>query len=507
MRRTLLVVFAAAALTATAVPASAAPLRSTVNWGPCPADVASPTLQCASLEVPLDYQHPDGQKITVEISRLPSTDPAKRRGVLLFNPGGPGGPGLAFPSTWANSGAPASLLAEYDLIGFDPRGVDHSTPVSCDLRPDQLVLAPKYAHNREEVVQASATAKQIARQCADSASAPILPYITTANTARDMDQIRAALGEQKISYFGLSYGTYLGGVYASLFPDRTDRFVLDSVVGPSGVDATTARRFGQGMQDRFPDFAKWAAARNSSYGLGATPAEVTENFFKLADKLDQHPAGGIDGSLFRLGTHSLTYQTLLFPRLAQTWQALLNGQAVPAGLLRPAATNSEQSQRSTMISVLCGDNAWPRQISTYQRNVAHDRAKYPMLGGAAANVWPCAHWAKEPLEPPVQFSDQGPSNLLLVQNLRDPATPLSGALETRAAFGDRARMVTVDQGGHGVSLPYLNGCGFNAVADYLVHGTRPDTDKFCGSEANSGRKLTPQQQQAADKIMNRLRQY
>ncbi|SFO71155.1 TAP-like protein [Amycolatopsis rubida] len=108
-----------------------------------------------------------------------------------------------------------------------------------------------------------------------------------------------------------------------------------------------------------------------------------------------------------------------------TRHTLLNDQAAPAGSLRPAARSSEQSQRSTMISVLCGDNAWPRSISTYQRNVTHDRVKYPMLGGAAANVWPCAHWAKQPLETPVQFSDQGPSNLLLVQNLRDPATPLS----------------------------------------------------------------------------------
>ncbi|MFB9925127.1 alpha/beta hydrolase [Amycolatopsis halotolerans] len=503
MRKPLLVVLAAVALTATAVPATAASAQTTVKWGACPADVASPALQCASLEVPLDYQKPDGKKISVEISRLPSTDPAKRRGVLLFNPGGPGGPGLAFPLTWANLGAPASLLAEYDLIGFDPRGVDHSTPVSCDLKPEQLVLAPKYAHNREEVVQASEAAKQIARQCAASASAPILPYITTANTARDMDQIRAALGESKISYFGLSYGTYLGGVYASLFPDRTDRVVLDSVVGPGGVDVSTARRFGEGMQDRFPDFAKWAAARSSIYGLGATPAEVTATFYQLADKLDQHPIGGLDGSLFRLGTHSLTYQTLSFPRLAQTWQALLNNQAPPA--LQLPATASAQSQRSTMISVLCGDTAWPRTISTYQRNVAQDRAAYPMIGGSAANVWPCAHWAKQPLEPPVSFSDQGPSNLLLVQNMRDPATPLSGALETRAAFGDRARMVTVDQGGHGVGLPYLNSCGFAAVTDYLVHGTRPEIDKFCGAEANAARSLSPQQQQAAEKLTDQLR--
>ncbi|MFD2466418.1 alpha/beta hydrolase [Amycolatopsis silviterrae] len=504
MRKQLLVALAAAALTATAVPAYASPTKSAVNWGACPADVPA-SLQCASVEVPLDYRNPDGKKISVEISRLPSTEPAKRRGVLLLNPGGPGGLGLALPFTLAQLGVPASLLAEYDLIGFDPRGIDHSSPVNCDLKPDQMSFTPRYAHNREEVVQASAAAKQIARQCAASASAAVLPYLTTANTARDMDQIRTALGEAKISYFGLSYGTYLGAVYASLFPDQTDRFVLDSVVGPTGVDLTTARRFAEGMQDRFPDFAKWAAVRNGIYGLGATPAEVTANFSRIADKLDQHPAWGVDGSIFRLGTHSLTYQTQTFPVLAQAWQALLGNQAPPAGVFQPRATGPEQSQRATMLSVVCGDNAWPRSISTYQRNVVEDRAAYPMIGGATANVWPCAHWPYQPIEPPVQFSDQGPSNLLLVQNTRDPATPLSGALETREAFGDRARMVTVDQGGHGVGLPHLNSCGFGAVADYLVNGTRPATDKFCGAETNAA--PTPQQQQAASKLMEQLRQH
>ncbi|GAA1028886.1 MULTISPECIES: alpha/beta hydrolase [Amycolatopsis] len=505
MRKQLLTLLAAVALTATAVPASAASARSAVNWGTCPADVTAPLLQCTSIEVPLDYRNPDGKKISVEISRLPSGSPAKRRGVLLFNPGGPGGTGLTLPLEIAQAGLPTNLLAEYDLIGFDPRGVGHSSPVNCGLTPEQLVLDPKYAHNDSEVVAASAFAKGIAQRCAASDSAPVLPFLTTANTARDMDRIRAALGEAKISYLGYSYGTYLGGAYATLFPDRTDRMVLDSVLGPGGYDITEARRSAEGMQDRFPDFAKWAAARDASYGLGTTPAAVTANFGKLADKLDETPVAGIDGSYFRLAVYGLTYQTRSFPRLAQAWQTLLANQA-PPGVALPAPTPAKQSQIGTMISVLCGDNAWPRTISTYQDNVARDRAAYPLIGGSTANVLPCAHWPNQPIEAPVRLSDQGPSNLLLVQNTRDPATPLSGALETRARFGDRARMVTVDQGGHGAGLPFLNSCGFNAVTDFLVNGTRPDTDKFCRAEANA-RELSQQQQQAADKLTDQLRQY
>ncbi|MFD2466417.1 alpha/beta hydrolase [Amycolatopsis silviterrae] len=489
------------ALAAIVIPAPAASAKSTVDWGQCPNDIPTAFLQCAAVEVPLDYQHPDGKKISIEVSRVPSTEPAKRRGVLLFNPGGPGGLGLTFPLELAQAGLPANLLAEYDLIGFDPRGVDHSSPVSCELKPEQFyTIVPKYAHNPAEVTKAAESGKQISRQCASAASSAVLPYISTANTARDMDRIRAALGEPKISYFGLSYGTYLGGVYATLFPDRTDRIVLDSVLGPDGYDITASRRFAEGMQDRFPDFAKWSAARNSSYGLGATPAEVTANYFQLADKLDRHPAGGFDGSLFRSATHSLIYQTSAFPRLAQLWQTFLANQEPPADSL-PSTGGPIQSQIATMLSVVCGDHAWPRLISTYQRNVVQDRAAYPLLGGATANVWPCASWPTRPIEPPVEFSDQGPSNLLLVQNTRDPATPLVGALETREAFGERARMVTVDQGGHGVGLPSLNSCGFNAVVDYLATGTRPATDKFCAAEANAA--PTPQQQQ----LLDRLRQY
>ncbi|MEV8609997.1 alpha/beta hydrolase [Amycolatopsis sp. NPDC051373] len=163
-----------------------------------------------------------------------------------------------------------------------------------------------------------------------------------------------------------------------------------------------------------------------------------------------------------------------------------------------------QSQKSTMISVVCGDNAWPRSIDTYQRNVATDRVQHPLFGAAVANVWPCASWPTAPLEKPVRFSDQGPSNLLLVNNTRDPGTPLSGALETRRLFGDRARMVTVDQGCHGVWLPTLNGCGYNAVTRFLVDGTRPAADEFCGAEAASARQVTPSPADAVSKVLARL---
>jgi pimeloyl-ACP methyl ester carboxylesterase len=467
------------AATLITAPAANAESPDSLVWGQCPElQIPTPGLQCATLDVPLDYRNPHGATIQLAVSRLKSTNPAKRRGVLLMNPGGPGGPGLALPVGFADAGAPASVLESYDLIGFDPRGIEFSTPVTCALPPsEQVTNIPSYAHDAADVERQAAIARDVAGRCATSPTANLLPFMNTANTARDMDRIRAALGESKINYWGVSYGTYLGAVYSTLFPNRTDRIVLDSSTGTHGLDITTSRRFGLGMQIRFPDFAAWAAARDDTYGLGATPAAVTATFFDLAGRLDRTPVAGVDGSLFRLVTFSRIYFDSDFPMLAQLWQQL--NAAAPAGLTAAAA--DIENELAAQLHIICNDNNWPESVQTYQRNVAVDRIRFPMVGAAMANIWPCAFWPVNPIEPPVRISDRGPSNILIMENLRDPATPLPGALEMRAALGQRTRIVTVDQGGHGVYLLTTNQCANNTVTDYLVTGHRPG-DSFCPSE-------------------------
>jgi pimeloyl-ACP methyl ester carboxylesterase len=462
-------------------PPSLAEGVGSLPWGQCP-DLGTPTpgLECATLAVPLDYRRPAGPTIEIAVSRLLGTDPAKRRGVLLTNPGGPGGPGLTLPIALVNAGVPASVRESYDLIGFDPRGVGHSTPVTCDLPPERLTSnVPPYARTPAEVRQQAEVARDTAHRCATSPTTAMLPYITTANTARDMDRIRAALGERKMSYFGLSYGTYLGAVYATLFPDRTDRIVLDSTLGPDGLDVTASRRFALGFQDRFPDFAAWAADRDSTYGLGATPAAVTATYFELANRLDQAPVGGVDGKLFRLTTFGGLYNDRSFPPLAQLWQAV-KAQAPPPNTVL-AQQPDLQNLLSAQLHVVCNDSDWPESVTTYQRNVEHDRTQFPMFGAAAANIWPCAFWPTNPVEPPVRINDHGPSDILMVQNLRDPATPLAGARETRAALGHRARLITVDNGGHGVYLG-TNTCANDAVTTFLTQGQRPPHDSLCAKQ-------------------------
>ncbi|MBE1498192.1 pimeloyl-ACP methyl ester carboxylesterase [Amycolatopsis lexingtonensis] len=475
MRKTLLAVAIAVAGATTVVPAaSAAP--ATLDWGPCPAGAfPTPDLQCTTMKVPLDYRDPGGRTIDIAVSRLPSKNPAKRRGVLLTNPGGPGGGGLDYPQLLKLVRMPQDVLDSYDIIGFDPRGVAHSTPVTCDLKPEQIAVGNlPYANGPADVVKQAALAKQEAKQCAEAKTGSLLPYVTTANTARDMDRIRAALGEAKVSYLGASYGTYLGAVYTTLFPERSDRFVLDSSLGPGGYDIDAMHGFARGMEDRFPDFAKFAAA-HPEYGLGTTPARVTAKFHELAARLDRAPVEGVDGSVFRGLTFEGLYSTDLAP-LAVNWQALDQGRP-PAPPVEPVT--GVENLLASRFAVICGDSAWPRSIASYQVDVAVARVRYPLIGAGAANIAACAYWAP-PAEPRVRITGHGPANVLMVQNQRDPGTPLSGARKLRAAFGERARMITIDQGGHGAYLFTPSKCGNSLVTAFLVSGQRP-ADTFCAA--------------------------
>ncbi|MEU6484950.1 alpha/beta hydrolase [Streptomyces sp. NPDC046887] len=469
---------AGASAPATGAPAPATGASEPLRWGPCPQPTTSPTLRCATLKVPLDYRHPGGRRIEIALSRLPSENPAQRRGVLLTNPGGPGGPGLAHPADLAAAKLPRSVLDAYDLIGFDPRGTGRSTPVTCHLTPAQQQRGafPVYARGPADVTREASYARTVARRCATSSTAWMLPHTTTANTARDMDRIRAALGESTVSYLGHSYGTQLGAAYATLFPRRGDRIVLDSVLGPGGYDVTAFRALGRGMEDRFPDFAAYAAA-HPEYGLGSTPARVTATYHALARRLDARPVEGVDGTVFRALTFQGLYVDGLMPVLARTWQGLAKGRLEP-GVLPP----NQENAMAARLYVLCADSRWPRKLGTYRLNVLVDRLRHPLIGASTANITPCAFWPDQHREPPVRISDRGPSNILLVQNERDPGTPLTGAQRMRRALGERARMVTADQGGHGVYPFGRNSCANDAATAFLTTGRRPAGDLACPAE-------------------------
>jgi pimeloyl-ACP methyl ester carboxylesterase len=469
------------------MPASAEePTAAELTWAACPADVntASLPVQCATVAVPLDYSDPGGVQIDLMVSRIASTTPEKRRGILMFNPGGPGGTGLDQPAFLASKGLPGSVMDSYDLIGMDTRGVGHSSPVSCGFKTGDAYWAniPPYAADDAAVTAQARIADEVAQRCAANDKDGRLRHLTTANIARDLDRIRAALGEQRASFYGASYGSALGAAYVSMFPHTTDRVVIDSNLAGTHLDRDSLRRYAHGFEETFPDFAKWAAQRHGSYGLGRTPAQVRKTYFAIAERLDKTPApDGTTGAVFRFGTFFGLYSEGQYGNTARVWQAMLNPSTAPAlpAPSAPGTPHPADNAWTVFLAVTCNDVDWPEDLATYRRDVAQDRKRYPMYGAAAANVLPCAYWKYEPSEPPVEVDDQGPANVLMLQNRHDPVTPAINAELLRQKFGQRARLVTAEESGHGVYVVGGNACVLNLATAYLVDGRMPARDTAC----------------------------
>lgn len=483
-----------------------------IQWHACPPpppDVPNLPLECGTLAVPLDYRAPHGETINLEISRLKSTRPELRRGVLFTNPGGPGGAGVDLPLYLAAGLAP-DVLDHFDLIGIDPRFVGTSTPISCGL---SAADASQTTPPLEQPGGFAATAdfmKQTAAAC-NATSRRWLPFVTTANTARDFDRIRAALGEPKISYLGYSYGTYLGAVYASLFPDRTDRFVLDSNVHPGWIWREQFRSWGAAGEVRFTDFAEFAAAQDDTYHLGNTPAAVRETFFELVRKLDENPLviddTVVNGPMFRVLTLSGLYFDANFTGLAELWQQLNEAPSSVTQLpFAPSAFAPVPDDNPAMsgLAILCGDVAWSRDVDRYRREWETDSSNYPLFGTLGSNIWSCAFWPTSPIEPPVTITSTGPQNILLLQNQRDPVTPLAGGVAMRNALGRRSRLITVEQGGHtSYALSPVNACVNDAANAYLANGVFPPADRFCPAEKSNTALPSAAARERAETLMRK----
>jgi len=460
---------------------------SKLTWHPCPSAAAgapdASQLRCASLQVPLNYQDPGGRKITLALSEIPATaPPAQRQGVLLVNPGGPGGPGLSMAASTA-AGLTPSVAAQYDIVGFDTRGVGASVPaLSCDpsffSRPRPGYVPANPAAEQKLIDAAKAYAAGCERRFGW-----LLPYMTSEDLARDMDSIRVALGQQQISYYGVSYGTYLGQVYATMFPTRIRRMVLDSVVDPAGAWYADNIAQDYAFQGRLTAFFAWIAANDAVFHLGTTEAAVNATFSATMTRLAGKPIAGSSGPL--IGSDELSdtfliggYSNSWWPYLGQALAAYVHGGSTAqlVNLYRQVGQQNE-NEFAVYLAVECSDAAWPRNFSQWNADASRVYRAAPFY--AWGNVWfnaACAFWPVHGPASPEHVGASGLPPILMLQGSLDPATPYPGALVARRLLPS-ARMVVVTGGGnHGQSLAYPpNPCVDGYLDRYLATGAVPAT--------------------------------
>lgn len=475
--------------------AAAAARRKGIAWAPCPAGWALPApVRCGRVTVPVDYTRPFGATVDLAVDRAVATGaPGQRQGALVYNPGGPGGSGLRFPLRSTTGAALWTRTARaYDFVGFDPRGVGRSAPISCQ-DPRAYAKAPRLDPVPDDEAGKLARrrlAREYAEGCLARTGAALLAQMTTPNNARDLDVLRAALGEHRLNYLGASYGTYLGAVYATLFPTHVRRMVVDSVVDPARDRIWYRNNLDQDVafERRWRDWEEWVASYDSVYHLGSTPARVQARWERLRAAAKARPIGGVVGPAELVDYfQNAPYYDSAWPTVAGVWsryragdtKALADAAGPPSG----AAAIAAENMTAVYTAVECTDAAWPTDWAVWDRDTTALAVEHPFL--TWSNTWlnlPCATWPVRQLTPVRVRARRGLPGVLLVQSTRDAATPYAGALALHRRL-DGSRLITErDAGSHGVT-GLVNPCVNSRVDAYLLDGTLDARDVVCGPHA------------------------
>lgn len=460
-----------------------------VDFDDCPAAEGLPApIECGTVTVPLDYAHPGGKQINLTVSRARALGREEdRQGSIVFNPGGPGGNGMFYPlltrlPQWRN------VAEEYDLVGYAPRGVGRSAPLSCvnpagfGKGPTQAPEHPTEAYKKDQVKKAKAYAQGCARR-----NGADLRHYTSVNNARDLDVLRAALGERKLTYVGASYGTYFGALYATLFPTHVRRMVFDSVVNPDPRKVWYGNNLEQSaaFDRRWADWRRWAARHHAVYHLGRTPQEVLASYEKAIRALTRRAAGGrvgpgqLQGVFLKAG-----YTDSFWPQAAQILSAYLQGDerlllAVAGG--GEAGARAAENENAVYTAVECNDTPWPRSWEVWDRDNTKlaERAPFETWSNAFMNL-PCAYW-QEPRQKPLDVKLGRKSGLpptLLLAAERDAATPYKGALELQKRLPGSSLVTERDAGTHGIGGG-PNTCVNRYLETYLLTGDVPARRVYC----------------------------
>ncbi|MCE7083508.1 alpha/beta hydrolase [Streptomyces sp. ST2-7A] len=470
--------------------------RAGVAWGPChPATRLPEPVECGTVAVPVDYADPSGDSLDLHLSRLPASGPADdRRGALLYNPGGPGGDGMAFPLYPLRLAAPVwrDLNTGYDMVGYAPRGVGPSAPVSCTdpekfgRGPGVAPRAPSPEFKREMDRRAAEYAAGCPANRGEWAGAH-----TTPNNARDLYVLRAALGEERLNYLGASYGTYIGAVHATFFPEAVGRMVLDSVVDPDPAMIWYDNNLLQSLafEHRWSDWKEWVARHHDVHGLGETAKDVQRAFDALRDAVDAEPLEGVVGSKEVHEAYlSVAYADAAWPGAAAALAAFAAGDPEP--VLRasrpgtdPAGMVRRENYNAVYTTVECSDAPWPRSWERWDadHSLMARRAPFETWENAWLNL-PCRHWAGPRVRPVEVGTAPGAlPPVLLLQAERDAATPYRGAPELARRLPGSVLVTEEGAGNHGVTGG--NACADALVRAYLLDGAAPAGDTVCAGRA------------------------
>lgn len=455
-----------------------------IAWHAC----APKGWQCGRLAVPLDYADPKGPKIELALNRLPASNRQHRVGSLLVNPGGPGASGIQFAKD--NVDLFSALTPYFDLIGFDPRGIGASTAIKClsDSQLDAFNSADAVPDDPGEMQALIDQASTMAQGC-EQESGSLLGHVDTVSAARDLDQIRQALGETKLTYFGFSYGTYLGDTYAHLFPQRVRALVLDSVLDPSLDETALTEVQAVGFERDLDDYLQSCAGASKSACPFQTPDPRTE-LMDFLERLDRAPlaVGGrqLNNALAMTGVAYTLYDSpASWPALSLALARAFNGdggllmQFADAYLERDSGGHYSNSIEAN-YAVNCLDHPAPSALSYFTQRAADLERMAPLMGPYVAyGDLPCAYWPVRPTGSPGPLTAAGAPPIVLVGNTGDPATPYQWA---QAVHSQLAGSILITRTGDGHGGYDASSCVQRLVNAYLIDLTVPADGQTCPSD-------------------------
>ncbi|MFG3440725.1 alpha/beta hydrolase [Nonomuraea sp. NPDC047897] len=462
-----------------------------ISWGPCtdirrpdgqPPVQQDPNVRCAKLAVPLDYANPEVGTIQLALIKVAATDPAQRLGSLVFNFGGPGGSGVDTLDQAAKSFA--TLRTRYDLVSFDPRGVERSAGVRCGTGADMdrwLALNTLPANRRTRAAGTAAN-REFARLCQRD-SGRVLPYVGTVNAARDMDLLRTALGDAKLNYLGMSYGTHLGAVYATMFPKNVGRMVLDAPLDPTVTFRERTLAQTRGFQDAYRTFLRWCVKEGCE--IGKTAQAANANVDRLMNRLVKKPlpvtGRQLTQGLASTGVAAALYSELSWPFLEKALSQAIKGRGETLMYLADAYTGRNPdgtytTQMSSFPAITCVDTA-ERPDEAHLEGTWQAALRISPLFGSEGSGGLCSIWPARGSNEAKEVDASGSAPIVVVGGKGDPATPYQWAPRLTRQL-KTATLVTYEGEGHGA---YGTGspCIRRAVDGYLLNGKVPGRNVSC----------------------------